>query len=406
MVTRSPASAPESERGILGAVLLNPRALGALGDLRPTDFWDPRNELVFRTVLGLARDGHPYDPQAVLAALSADEIRRLGGGPYLHDLISSPVHDPGYHSSVILNRSHQRSLQELAVRFETEAWRSGSGPELQEWIEREVGKVGRHVGGEEFTLMTAEEFLSKQLEDVEFVMPGVLGRGERLVITGGEGGGKSMLLRQIALAAAAGIDPFGRGAKYEPRKSLIIDLENPDRIIHKTLRMINVAVRQMSGRDPLRTTTIDRKRTGIDVSNPRDRSWLARSIEAAQPDVLAIGPLYKIRGRSRFNDAEEMGAQVAEFLDEMIAISDAVLVTEAHAPLSPPGARFRPLRPIGTSLWLRWPEFGYGLQRDERSDQHRRVVKWENWRGDRDERDWPEVLESGGPLPWTEGIPA
>jgi RecA-family ATPase len=40
------------------------------------------------------------------------------------------------------------------------------------------------------------------------VIPGLLERRDRLMLTGEEGLGKSYLLRQIAVMAAAGLDPF------------------------------------------------------------------------------------------------------------------------------------------------------------------------------------------------------
>jgi hypothetical protein len=46
----------------------------------------------------------------------------------------------------------------------------------------------------------------------------------------------------------------------------------------------------------------------------------------------------------------------------------------------------------GASLWSRWPEFGLHI-----SKQGRLL----HWRGARDERAWPAVLNRGGAWPWT-----
>src|SRR5690606_16543473 len=60
----------------------------------------------------------------------------------------------------------------------------------------------------------------------------------------------------------------------------------------------------------------------------------------------------------------------------------------------------RTIRPTGTSLWLRWPEFGHGIRATEDFRPDNRVVEFVSWRGDRDERDWPKRLRQGGSWPW------
>jgi hypothetical protein len=49
------------------------------------------------------------------------------------------------------------------------------------------------------------------------------------------------------------------------------------------------------------------------------------------------------------------------------------------------------MRPYGASLWSRWPEFGIYLS-PKGTLTH--------WRGQRDERAWPEALERSDPWPW------
>ena len=64
----------------------------------------------------------------------------------------------------------------------------------------------------------------------------------------------------------------------------------------------------------------------------------------------------------------------------------------------------RNVRPIGASLWLRWPEFGYGLRPASGFDPAERLVDFVGWRGDRDVRNWPKQLRAGSLWPW-EDVP-
>lgn len=62
----------------------------------------------------------------------------------------------------------------------------------------------------------------------------------------------------------------------------------------------------------------------------------------------------------------------------------------------------RQLRPLGSSLFLRWPEFGYGLRPTPETmhEEHPSVIELSAWRGARDERYWPKQLKHGHTLPW------
>ncbi|MER6074253.1 hypothetical protein ABT187_36580 [Streptomyces sp. NPDC001817] len=89
-------------------------------------------------------------------------------------------------------------------------------------------------------------------------------------------------------------------------------------------------------------------------------------------------------------------------LEMMRAVSNgAAMLLEAHAPHAAAGAKRRDLRPIGSSLWLRWPEFGFGLSpSDEPGAQALRLMDWVPRRGARSERNWPEQFCEGVTWPW------
>ena len=66
----------------------------------------------------------------------------------------------------------------------------------------------------------------------DWVIPNVLERQERVIVVAAEGAGKTTLARQVALMSASGIHPFRRDA-MKPARTLMIDLENPERIIEE-----------------------------------------------------------------------------------------------------------------------------------------------------------------------------
>ena len=89
-----------------------------------------------------------------------------------------------------------------------------------EELEDDLGELVRDLGryaGPEGSQTLAGALLRREFgeEPPEWIIPGLLQRGDRMLVTGETGAGKSLLLAQIGVQVAAGIHPF-TGAKIEP----------------------------------------------------------------------------------------------------------------------------------------------------------------------------------------------
>jgi hypothetical protein len=236
---------------------------------------------------------------------------------------------------------------------------------------------------------TVDEFIDEDEPEHDFKVPGVIETRERVILTGGEGMGKSTFLRQFGYQASQGLHPFG-GADFEPIRVLLLDLENPKAQLRRKLRELRVVVHQAVGDDydPTRLRVIPRPE-GLNLLEPEDREWLYGRLDANRPDLLIVGPLYKLA----LGDptSEEVARLVAGTLDVAMAKFGVSVLVEAHSPYASGGGK-RPMRPYGASLWSRWPDFGIHLA------ESGALI---HWRGPRDERQWPEMLTRGGEWPWT-----
>lgn len=194
----------------------------------------------------------------------------------------------------------------------------------------------------------------------------------------------STLLRQIAVQTAMGIHPFTL-EDMEPRRVLLIDLENPARQVRRKLMEV---VRERPIRDGM--LYVARWPAGIDLTHPAEVEAMGAVLSATQPELLVIGPMYKL---AQHLDKEDASAQLASILDQWRTIFNMALIMESHQPqqVVADGMRYRPERPFGSSLWLRWPEFGICLE-DRGTLRH--------WRGPREERAWPDKLYRGDEWPW------
>jgi hypothetical protein len=240
--------------------------------------------------------------------------------------------------------------------------------------------------------LTLRELLDAEDEPYDWLIPNLLERGDRLILTGEEGQGKSVLLRQIAVCAAAGLHPFGRGT-IEPMKALIIDAENSERQVRRGMRGLVAQVGMRGRRDPRDHVMIEC--TGrMDITSDMVLSRLHQTIDAQLPDVITIGPMYRLTPKAIQTDDE--AAPVLAALDT-IKDRGITLLIEAHAGHGHGASGSRNMRPRGSSALLGWPEFGYGLTIDRETEGQ---FLLERWRGDRDEREWPRWIEHGKTLPW------
>lgn len=244
------------------------------------------------------------------------------------------------------------------------------------------------------------EFLGVDDPPRDWVIPGLLEHGDRMLWTGHEGLGKSMVTRQLAVAAASGLHPFWNN-HFEPQRVLYIDLENSERLSRRKFRPMDRVSRRRNHPVPQGQMRLIHHPQGVDLTEAHDAAWLLERVTAHQPDLLVIGPWYRLH--AALTEEERFARQVVRVLDHARTRVNCALVTEAHAGHG--DSLSRKIRPAGSSLMLRWPELGLGMSPDRESDDPGRSVVLTEWRGARDERDWPSRLTWGtvaGHWPWVD----
>ena len=246
-------------------------------------------------------------------------------------------------------------------------------------------------------LVSWNEFVSESSDDTyDWVIDDLIERTERVIVVAAEGVGKTMLARQVAILSGCGVHPFTYQRMRQIR-TLTVDLENPERIIRRTSREIySAAFARGYTKNPTAELLI--KPSGFDLMKPEDREILERAIEDSKPELLVLGPLYKAFVDPGGRTAEAVAVEVAKYLDYIRDSYQCALWLEHHAPLGESMTN-RQLRPFGSAVWSRWPEFGIALTPDISSGvAYTYDVK--HFRGARDERPWPTKIKRGRLFPF------
>lgn len=393
-----------AERAVLGALLLAPDLADRVWSrIRPDAFWHPANTEVAQVLHAKHQARQAADPQILLTELAKrGSLQRLGGGPFVHTLMESCSipGNAGTYADDVADTYRRRRLLQIGQRLTERSCNPTSDMlDMLKTADDDIQRVRldvESVSGDDFGDVLTVEELAQSPTDYEWLVPGLLERQDRLILTGPEGGGKSTLIRQVAVCLAAGLDPFTH-EYIEPVRVLVVDCENSQRQNTRAYRpMLTQA--QAQGRPTSGRLMVSVRASGLDLTRDEDAVWLTRRAVNLSPDVIVIGPLYKLH-RTNTND-EEAARAITSTLDLIRVRADCALIIEAHSPQQGSFGH-RPVRPRGSSLFLGWPEFGYGLRMaDEMGAEVLRLMDVVPWRGARDERTFPRQIQAGARWPW------
>lgn len=354
------------------------------------DFDQPAHEAIWDAMAALDRTGKDVDFTTVHAMLptgsaaAAATVRLFGHHAH-------PDNVPTY--AAIVRAWATRRRLELTAREALQASMSETeNPTLLAAKYAAKFTAIRDSGNteEDFTAVTLEELLAEEDDEPDWLIPGLIERRDRLMLTGEEGLGKSHLLRQFAVHASAGAHPFDSMIRFNPIRAAVIDCENTRSQVRRKLRGTTDWCIRWVG-DPTQNLMIDNL-PRIDITRDRDLSKIHQILDVWAPDLVVIGPLYRLYPKALQTDDD--AAPVLAALDTIRDRGIAVLI-EAHAGHAIGKGGDRDLRPRGSSALMGWPEFGFGLRKV--ASGYADLVPW---RGARDERTWPDRLRKSDGFRW------
>ncbi len=180
---RQPPQDLAAEQSVLGGMLLSKDAIAdVLERLRPGDFYRPAHQNVYDAILDLYGRGEPADAVTVAAELDRRGLlRRIGGAPYLHTLISTvpTAANAGYYAGIVAEKALLRRLVEAGTRVVQYGYAGAEGADVNEIVDRaqaEIYDVTERRTAEDFVPL--EALLQPTMDEIDAIASqGGLARG-------------------------------------------------------------------------------------------------------------------------------------------------------------------------------------------------------------------------------------
>lgn len=175
---RTPPQDVAAEMSVLGGMLLSKDAIAdVIEQIRGSDFYRPAHEIVYESIIDLYGRGEPADAITVVAELTKrGELQRIGGAPYIHDLMAGvpTAANAGYYARIVRERAVLRRLVEAGTRIVQLGYATDGGDvdEIVNNAQAEVYAVTERRTTEDY--LPLAEILGPTFDEIEAAQ----GRGE------------------------------------------------------------------------------------------------------------------------------------------------------------------------------------------------------------------------------------
>lgn len=171
---RQPPQDLAAEQSVLGGMLLSKDAIAdVLERLRSGDFYRPAHQNIYEAILDLYGRGEPADAVTVAAELDRRGLlRRIGGAPYLHTLISTvpTAANAGYYAGIVAEKALLRRLVEAGTRVVQYGYAGAEGADVAEVVDRaqaEIYDVAECRLSENY--VSLEDLLQPTMDDLDAI---------------------------------------------------------------------------------------------------------------------------------------------------------------------------------------------------------------------------------------------
>ncbi|MBF1674594.1 MAG: replicative DNA helicase, partial [Scardovia wiggsiae] len=171
---RVPPHDPAAEMAVLGGMLMSKEAVGEVSELIvSSDFYDPKNQMIFDTVIKLYSSSQPADVITTVNELTRNgEIGKVGGSEYVHQLVESvpTAANASFYANIIHEQAILREVIQAGTRI-TQLGYSADGSQAEDIVnlaQAQAYELGNGNVRQDYRsfISVADETL-KQLDDIQ-----------------------------------------------------------------------------------------------------------------------------------------------------------------------------------------------------------------------------------------------
>lgn len=206
----------DAERAVLGCVLVQgvtPEGKDALEcallHVNYLDFSVPQNRVIFRHAVGMREEGERVDLVTITERLfKHGDLDAAGGAPYVASLMDGSVRisNVEHYAKIVREKSKLREVIHTAEELQRMAWEPDADLEkIRENLTAGLERTNGHrAGANPLVAVDILDFMTMQLDPVEFMIEPILPMGNSAMIFSPSGAGKTYIMLYMAYCVAIG----------------------------------------------------------------------------------------------------------------------------------------------------------------------------------------------------------
>lgn len=336
-----------SERSALAAMIINNDVISTVIDLLGTDenrFYQSEHQVIYDAICAMHRDGIPVDGVTLLERLSSiGKLDQAGGASHVSDVAASAPTSANaeHYAKAILDRSIRRNLIDAGNRIAIVAGNNDKDT-VSVLVEAEhaIARLSEQCLVNMGPRIIDPVLYDQRTEPVRWVFDGLVAKQMVAGLAAQGGTGKSFLLLQAAMCAAAGVSipecyPF---AVQSPQRVLCFFGEDSrDETLRRMQRVYRgLGLNQHDGaKDRIKENlVISAGHAGAlmeDCNAPRKTEYFRRMaslVSRVQPDLIIVDPKSHFFGLDENSNTHTSQWYVT--LKSLFDVSDCAIIVSQH----------------------------------------------------------------------------